>query len=679
MKIRYCIAMLVLLLPFAALMAQEAEKKKEDTGKKENQTEEAALPGEVVVRGETFNVNKSAFTVNTIDSKDIEKKKITKSADIVLEAPGVEVRHFNRGGVPDGFSMRGFATGFHSGDIAAYLDGVGLNEWYGQGGGGTSDPNIIVPIEIDRVDVYKGPSSARFGNFSRGGTVSFTSKRKGEYINSLMKYGSDETVDLQAGLGTKISDTMWNNTAVQLYRTDGYTASSDQVYGTASTSFTWAPMKDLEITASGRAYTNVWNNAGAMSEANFKGNDPYGYTNGNDDEGCKEIYLGQVRARYALSESLSVDLLGFAYKTDMFYYATFNVNTMQQTLYDWDVLKSGTTGTVRYMDRLLTVDVGVDFIRNESGYRNYNTLQHQIQGAALTDCEATMFNLAFFTEGEVKIHRLFRPTVGVRYDLFKVDYTNNVTGTDGSIAYTDYDHVSPKVGFVSTLIDELLDIRVGVSNGFILPSDTTVLYEKNKDITEIWQYEVGAVVTRGWFVIDVAGFILDTKNELIKDTATNEWTNAGETRRFGFESMVKAVPVKWFEVFGKFSWIDSEILENPNAALEGKELKSIPKKSASAGFYAYLPAGFTLKAAWSYTGRYYLDDLNNEEYSGYNLVDVGVSYRFLYNGRESELAFEVKNVLDEEYASSVGYNSSYGKTYYIGPPRTYWVSYAMKW
>ncbi len=64
---------------------------------------------------------------------------------------------------------------------------------------------------------------------------------------------------------------------------------------------------------------------------------------------------------------------------------------------------------------------------------------------------------------------------------------------------------------------------------------------KNKDITEIWQYEVGAVVTRGWFVIDVAGFILDTKNELIKDTATNEWTNAGETRRFGFESMVKAV------------------------------------------------------------------------------------------------------------------------------------------
>ncbi len=164
----------------------------------------------------------------------------------------------------------------------------------------------------------------------------------------------------------------------------------------------------------------------------------------------------------------------------MFYYATFNVNTMQQTMYDWDVLKSGTTGTVRYMDRLLTVDVGVDFIRNESGYRNYNTLQHQIQGAALTDCEATMFNLAFFTEGEVKIHRLFRPTVGVRYDLFKVDYTNNVTGTDGSIAYTDYDHVSPKVGFVSTLIDELLDIRVGVSNGFILPSDTTVLYEKKQ-------------------------------------------------------------------------------------------------------------------------------------------------------------------------------------------------------
>jgi outer membrane receptor for monomeric catechols len=92
-------------------------------------------------------------------------------------------------------------------------------------------------------------------------------------------------------------------------------------------------------------------------------------------------------------------------------------------------------------------------------------------------------------------------------------------------------------------------------------------------------------------VIDVAGFILDTKNELIKDTATNEWTNAGETRRFGFESMVKAVPVKWFEVFGKFSWIDSEILENPNAALEGKELKSIPKKSRARVCTRIFPRG----------------------------------------------------------------------------------------
>jgi hypothetical protein len=93
-----------------------------------------------------------------------------------------------------------------------------------------------------------------------------------------------------------------------------------------------------------------------------------------------------------------------------------------------------------------------------------------------------MFNLAFFTEGEVKIHRLFRPTVGVRYDLFKVDYPNNVTGTDGSIAYTDYDHVSPKVGFVSTLI-----VNCSISGwGSPMASSSLryhVLYEKNKDIT----------------------------------------------------------------------------------------------------------------------------------------------------------------------------------------------------
>jgi hypothetical protein len=50
-------------------------------------------------------------------------------------------------------------------------------------------------------------------------------------------------------------------------------------------------------------------------------------------------------------------------------------------------------------------------------------------------------------------------------------------------------------------------------------------------------------------------------------------------------------------------------------------------------------------------------------------------YGSLYNGRDPE-RFEVKNVLDEEYASSVGITFRTEDLLYR-PPRTYWVSYAM--
>ena len=125
----------MIIIPFSLLSAQDSGLKNEENDKKSAYSAENKQSDEVVVRGEAFNVNKSAFTVNTVGSDEIKKKKISKSAEVVLEVPGVEVKNYNQGGVSNAISMRGFTTGFHSGDTAAYLDGMSLNEFYGSSGG----------------------------------------------------------------------------------------------------------------------------------------------------------------------------------------------------------------------------------------------------------------------------------------------------------------------------------------------------------------------------------------------------------------------------------------------------------------------------------------------------------------------------------------------------------------
>ncbi len=141
--------------------------------------------------------------------------------DLFRLVPGMVVRDLQLGSVASNIVIRGFGSGGHGGDLGAVIDGIPLNEAMSHADGYV-DLNTVVPLEIDSFSVFKGPVSALYGNYNRGGLVDIQTRKSGDYAETDLSLGSYDTVDLQAAYGSQLGDTQQINLAGQLFRTDSY-------------------------------------------------------------------------------------------------------------------------------------------------------------------------------------------------------------------------------------------------------------------------------------------------------------------------------------------------------------------------------------------------------------------------------------------------------------------------
>jgi outer membrane receptor protein involved in Fe transport len=142
------------------------------------------------------------------------------------------------------------------------------------------------------------------------------------------------------------------------------------------------------------------------------------------------------------------------------------------------------------------------------------------------------------------------------------------------------------------------------------------------------------------------------------------------------ESNIRVKPSKWVELQGSVTLMDTERLENPDTSLEGNQLRSIPKAMGSAGVEVDSPLGLGGRIKYKHMGKYYTTDDNSNTYGGYDLLDIGLLYKVFGNSSTMTLRFDVKNVLNEHYASMA--SDDWG-LYSPGMPRSYWVSIHNKW
>ena len=659
--------------------------------------------GKITVKGEGMRDADRSFTVNTISRDEIAGRRWENPLAIFEEAPGVEVRSIQGGSVGDFITIRGMTNGGHGGDLGFSLDGVSLNEAEGHSDG-YADTQIVVPLEIESLTVYKGPVSPLYGNFARGGVMAFQTRKGGEYTDIHLSGGSWGTYDGQLAFGTEVEAPLIGdlqiNGAIQGYEHEGWRDNSRFTKMNLALRASKAIGDRSEVALSlrghgARSYV-PGNTTGDQFNAGWDERRQQSDVHQTQNDMAEKTYNSQ-RIDFNHNFTDNLRLLTWVYKTEMFLsrYETDVAPSFNPANCAAENMQTG-VGNGSSCQRELSHDrevVALGFSFNGT-HAIGNIASNWVLGAEYYDEETTELmwrtnsrdrgfvqgitprlernrdyvteTTAVFGQIDLDVHRYFRPTLGFRYD--SIDQTATLRTDVASPVMRDtranYDisesSFTPKLGVRSAITDNL-ELRASYAEGFQLPnigqrSDANI---SSLDPHKFEQYELGISGTPHPSVyFDLVYFMLNSSDEIITNPNNNQLDNLGETDRSGIEGEIRYFPsaVPHLTLSAGFGFFDSEIKSRAdNPALEGLEIPRVPEHVANVTASYAPPSGWGGTLRWRTVGEMYVSNDNVGTYDGYDVVDATVFYTVPgANGRSTRWYLEVTNIFDEAYADGPG-------------------------
>ncbi|WP_219846110.1 TonB-dependent receptor [Emcibacter nanhaiensis] len=106
--------------------------------------------------------------------------------------------------------------------VGLYVDGVYIARSVG---------GILDLIDVERVEVLKGPQGTLFGRNTIGGAISITTKKPHDEFEGKLSatYGTDDRIDLKGSLNVPLSDNFFSSYSVAYLSQDGYVMRDDGI------------------------------------------------------------------------------------------------------------------------------------------------------------------------------------------------------------------------------------------------------------------------------------------------------------------------------------------------------------------------------------------------------------------------------------------------------------------
>lgn len=621
----------------------------------------APAPGlqAVEVKGQAARGGAAAYSTTELEAQDVADAHVSQVQDLLRKVSGMNVSNYQLSGVGDAIVLRGFGGGGHGGDVGVVLDGIPLNEAMSHADGYV-DLNVIVPLEIERLAVYKGPVSALYGNFNRAGLIAIDTRKQGEYRQVDLGLASHGTLDAQAALGLKLGEGEFLNLAAQHHRSDGFRAQSASQRSTASLRWSRQLTSRLELALSARLHHAEGDSPGYVTAAQFA-TGPYGKDPRAMNDGARKNFATlRADTRYALAPELS--WLAFAYTTRQSFTRWFSrpanaaLWRQREESYERTVLGAGTSLNGRHATALTPLHwvAGLETFRESTDYLYHDgLLQRQRTAAAINDRDSRLNSLSAYAEVDAPMHRLLQLSAGLRWDRFTGGCARNgpETGADPCGPLARSAHASPKLGLRSQVAPGLL-LRASWSEGFALASNFAkyALGAQRLEPNIFRQTEVGAQFKPvPGVVLDVAAYRLQSTQE-IRNTAPGVYENYGATRRTGVEASALWAVRKDLDLELAWGSARSRVTENGNPDLVGRQVAGVPRHTATATL-AWRPAQrWQGTLTWRRVGRYAVNADNSVAYGGYATWDLGLGYTL--PGTRSRLYAQVSNLADKAYATS---------------------------
>jgi iron complex outermembrane recepter protein len=623
--------------------------------------DDAEVIDEVVVKGQLMRGQDSVFTASVLSAEAIREQGLADVDELLRFVPGMVVRDLQLGSVASNIVIRGFGSGGHGGDLGAVIDGIPLNEAMSHADGYV-DLNAVVPLEIESFTVFKGPVSALYGNYNRGGLVNIQTRKRGEYAEADLSIGSHDTVDVQGAHGAAIGDAQQLNFAAQLYRTDSYRPQSRTERGTFAGRWAVEVTPALQVALSTRYLQSESDSASYLTLDQFR-SDPRGIDPRVQDDGAdKEFLTLRGDVNYQISDDLKLLTFGYTTQQDFTRWFSRPVSAtawqQREETYDRSVYGAGTSlnGLATWAAIPVSYVAGVETFRESTEYKFFDGLDHRRRvRPALSDRDTDLNSISAFTEVRATLHPRAQLAVGLRADRFTggCELRGVETGSDPCGALNEANHVSPKIGVHSSVTD-WLQLRASWAEGFALANGFVkyAIGGQPLDETVFRQTEVGVrMVASEVLELDIAAYRLSSTGE-VRTVSPGVYENYGATLRRGIEASARWKPLEQLEFGVVYGLTDTEIEQNADSRLLGATVAGVPESSGSLEVTFRPLDRWSIDVFWRYVGEYEVDALNTLQADSYDLLDIGVAYTSEGERRYRAYA-RVDNVTDESYATSV--------------------------
>lgn len=651
-------------------------------------------------------------SVSVVTRKRIEDQKSQSLTDVLGYVPGIFAPPFAAGDglAGDLFFIRGFnATDYGYGLLR---DGLRVQ--------GNRYDTTSEPYGLERVEVFRGPTSILYGENAPGGLVNLVSKRptaapQGEVQ---LSYGSNDRRQLNLDVSGPLNDSGNVLGRVVMVGREADTqvdhVQDNRIYIAPSLTLNFDDYNSLTLLSTYQkdrtklelglpaAGTLLHNPNGKLDKDTFLGNKDwntferevwtlgYEFTHRFNDDWQFRQNSRYMQSRIQRNEIWpgSLNNAGFGTNVSSQAYDRYN----KSITYSLDNQLEGKFDTGALQHTLL---VGASFDRTSFNqdwsagfgpsinvfnpvWTSEPTTPFTIQNSQL-DQQMTGLYSQLQSKYENWIFLL-----GGRFDSVDSQYRNKrdasspVSNAESDLDYTDRDFTW-QTG-VMYQFENGLSPYVSYSTSFVPVQQTTSASGPLDPITAE-QYEVGLKYEpKGWNTMFTAAvFDLRKENDVIFDSG--DYRQVGESRSKGVELEVSSDISANLNVTAAYTYTDARITKDaPGSLLEGHQMTGVPRNQASIwANYRFLDGALRglrlgggvrhFDSTFAYTAESLYGKLDTGDVT---LVDAAIGYDIDENW---SVDLNAKNVFDQEYVA--GCNNA-GRCYW-GDERTFLGTVSLRW
>jgi len=544
------------------------------------------------------------------------------------------------------------------------------------------------------LEVTKGPGSALYGSGAIGGIINSISAHipTKQQTKVDVEVGNENWQRVLFSSGSPISPYSGASFNANLTKNEGFRDDGDYSRASVNGRFDYQLSKKLKV-ANHLSYSKVdQSGVSSLEEDNFKH-----HVN-------KNFYRGDVGSRNVEALRFSSAFTYNPSSASLLTVTPFYRNNESSMMPSWMVTYDPNFRETQFESfGLLTkfrqninngfVIAGIDIDHTPSDYiENAITVSTQAidgetyytdfqeTGTVNYDYQATQTSVSPYSHIEFNVGNRIILSAGARYDIFEVDYENNLTPEISGrhirpeSQRVSYSHLSPKAAVVYK-INELHQVYANYRHAFQAPSVGTLFRSGSSTNTTDLKPVKSDSIEIGYrgYVFDQIGFeaaiYYMEKNDdivsIINSESDRVSLNAGETIHKGIELGLQTHLTPDVSVSTSFTYTEQtygqfEYLYNCYSCappvinqilnFDGNDIGKAPKTLGNIAL-KYEPVavhGLMLELELEHIGKYYTDETNTEEYNGHDLLNL--RGRYLVN-TQLEVYGRLQNLTDKRYST----------------------------